>query len=105
MDTPFWSFWYFHVPNYLAAALAYTMIARFGFSLFVPADWTNYIWRFFVRVTDPVLAAVRLITPSFVNATFLPLLAAFWLTMVRLAFWIALRSAGMEPPVEIQGGA
>ena len=101
MDNPFWSYWYYHVPNYLIAALAYTMLARFGLGLFVPPDWTNYIWRFFVRVTNPVLWAVRLVTPRFVDATFLPLLAVFWLTLIRLAFWIALRNTGMEVPVHV----
>ena len=42
--------------DYLFAALIYTMLGRFVLGLFVPPEWDNYIWRFFRRVTDPVLA-------------------------------------------------
>src|SRR3546814_7620969 len=47
---PFWTYWYFHVPNYVIAALVYTLVARFGLSLFVSRDWQHYIWRFFLRL-------------------------------------------------------
>lgn len=97
MDNPFWAYWYFHVPNYLMAALAYTMVARFGLGLFVPETWPNYIWRFFLRVTDPVLWAVRLVTPRFVQRLYLPLLGAFWLSLARLGYWLALQGAGLAP--------
>lgn len=99
MENSFWAYWYFHIPNYLAAALAYTMLARFGLGLFVPAEWENYIWRFFVRVTDPVLWAVRLVTPRYVHPVFLPLLAVFWLSLARLGYWVALQDAGLAPAV------
>src|SRR3546814_8197109 len=86
---PFWTYWYFHVPNYVIAALVYTLVARFGLSLFVSRDWPNYIWRFFLRLTDPVLAAVGWVTPSFVHGIFMPLVAVFWLVLLRIALWIA----------------
>src|SRR3546814_15235806 len=94
---PFWTYWYFHVPNYVIAALVYTLVARFGLSLFVSRDWPNYIWRFFLRLTDPVLAAVGWVTPSFVHGIFMPLGAVFWLVLLRIALWIALRALDLAP--------
>ena len=65
MDAPvqFFEYWYFHVPNYLLAALMYSLVARFILSFAFAADSRNYIFRAFVRLTDPVLAIVRPITP------------------------------------------
>lgn len=70
--------------DYLFAALIYTMLGRFVLGLFVPEDWGNYIWRFFRLVTDPVLAVVRRITPGLVLDAFLPLVAVWWLFVVRV---------------------
>ena len=50
--------------DYLFAALIYTMLGRFVLGLFVPPEWDNYIWRFFRRVTDPVLAVARPADPE-----------------------------------------
>lgn len=98
---PFWTYWYFHLPNYLLAAAAYTMLARFGLSIVVPADWPNYIWRFFQRLTDPILAATALVTPSFMRGLFLPLVAVFWLLLLRMLLWIGLRQLGLAPSVPV----
>jgi len=97
---PFWDYWYFHVPNYVVAALIYTMLGRLVLGLFVPRDWNNYIWRFFRAVTDPVLDAVRVVTPGFVVDGLLPLVAVFWLFVIRLAYWVLLFNLGLAPPVE-----
>ena len=85
---PFWQDWYFHLPNYVLAALVYTLLGRFLLSLFLPADTKNYIQRWFVRLTEPVVWIVRTITPALVPPPLLPLVAAVWLTLLRLAFWI-----------------
>jgi hypothetical protein len=39
--------------------------------------------RFFVRVTDPVLKAFRIITPSFLIPIFVPLYVAWFFYMTR----------------------
>ncbi len=75
--------WLFHLVNYLLAAVGYTMLGRFLLSLFVPADWDNYIWRFFRRITDPALIVVRRITPRSVGDGLLPLVAFFWILFLR----------------------
>ena len=55
----FLSYWYFHLPDYVLAAVMYTLLGRVALSLFVEPDSPNYIWRFFCRVTDPAIAALR----------------------------------------------
>lgn len=94
---PFWDYWYFHVPNYLAAVVSYTLVGRFALSLILPADSPNYIWRFFRLISDWAVAAVRVVTPAYVLPLFLPLFAAFWLFVLRHVYFIALANAGLAP--------
>ena len=61
---PVLQYWYFHLPNFVLAAVMYTLIGRLLLSFFVPVNWQNYIWRAFVRITDPIVGIVRLITPA-----------------------------------------
>ncbi len=96
-ETPFWQHWYFHLPNYLLAVLLYTLLGRFILGFFLPPDSGNYIWRFFRRLTDPVLAATALVTPRFIGPVLLPLVGAFWLGVLRIALLIAFLAAGMAP--------
>lgn len=96
---PFWSHWYFHLPNYALAALFYTLLGRFLLSLFVPPDWPNYIWRAFTGLTGWSLAVVRGITPHAVPDGLLPLAAAFWVLAVRAAFAIGMLTYGLAPPL------
>ena len=49
----FWTYWYFHIPNFVLAAVMYTLLGRLVLGFFVPENWDNYIWRGFKRVTDP----------------------------------------------------
>ena len=61
-----WSYWYFHFPNYVLALLFWTLIGRFVFAIFLPADSPNYIYRWFRRLTDWLMRPVAFITPSIV---------------------------------------
>jgi len=94
---PFWDYWYFHLPNYLLAALLYTLVGRFILSLFVPVDWPNYIWRNFCRLTDPVLAAVGFITPRMIGHLVLLLIAAYWMLVLRVIFTTVMHNLGATP--------
>lgn len=90
---PFWQQWYFQLPNYALALLAYTLIGRFLLSLVLPPDTRNYIQRFFIRLTEPVLRIVRLITPELVPQPLLPLVGFVWLELLRVALFILIRPA------------
>jgi YggT family protein len=96
---PFWDFWYFHIPNYLAAVVTYTLVGRFALSLFLPPDSANYIWRFFRLISDWAVGGARAITPGYVLPLFLPLIAAFWLFVLRHAYFLLLANAGLAPTV------
>ncbi len=62
------TYWYFHLPNFVLAALMYTLLGRALLGLIVQPDSSNYIWRFFCLITDPVVAAVALVTPKAARA-------------------------------------
>jgi YggT family protein len=95
---PFLSYWYFHLPNFVLAALMYTMLARALLGLIVPPDSTNYIWRFFCRVTDPVIAIFAVVTPKATAAVVLWLFCFVWLFWLRFAFFVVLSLIGLTPP-------
>lgn len=89
--------WYFHIPNFVLAAIMYTLAGRFVLGLFVPEDWDNYIWRAFVGMTQPVVNVVRVITPAIVPAKIVLLFALIWLLIVRIVFFWVMLSVGLAP--------
>jgi len=99
-----WPYLHFHIPNYVLAALFYTCWGRFLMSFFLPPDSENYIFRWFRRLTDWLMAPVAYITPSFVPAFFLPPVAAFWIAVSRVAFFFVMFQLGQTPIIG-RGGA
>lgn len=81
------------------AVLFWTLIGRFLFSLFLPSDSPNYIFRWFRRLTDWLLRPVAYITPSIIPPPALAPIAAFWIAIARVVFFIALHAAGLTPRV------
>jgi len=79
----FWSLWYFQIPNYIVAVLMYSMIGRFILSFLFLPDSRNYIFRAFVRLTNPVVAVVRAITPLAVPPRIVLLFSVLWLLVLR----------------------
>jgi hypothetical protein len=94
-----WSYWYFSFPNYAFAVLFWTLIGRAMFALFLPPDSPNFIFRWFRRLTDWLMRPVAFITPSILPSLALAPVAAFWVAMARVAFFVALYSAGLMPQV------
>ena len=62
------SYWYFHLPNFILAALMYTLLGRALLGVIVQPDSGNYIWRFFCRITDPFIALIQPVTPKAMSA-------------------------------------
>ena len=91
------SYWYFHLPNFVLAALMYTLLGRAMLGLFVDADSPNYIWRFFCRITDPVVAAVSVATPKAVAPVVLWLFGFVWLFWLRVALLYLFLLMGAVP--------
>jgi YggT family protein len=98
-DNLWWSYLYFHLPNYAFSVLFYTLIGRFLFALFLRPDSPNYIYRWFRRLTDWLMRPVAFVTPSIVPVLALPPIAAFWVAMARIAFFVTMHAAGLTPRV------
>jgi YggT family protein len=91
------SYWYFHLPNFILAALMYTLLGRAVLGLIVEPDSKNYIWRFFCRITDPVVAAVALVTPKAAAPVIIWLFGVVWLFWLRVGFLILITMYGLAP--------
>jgi hypothetical protein len=76
--------WYFHIPNFILAALMYTLLGRAALAFFFDPDSPNYIWRAFCRLTDPVVALVALVTPKAAAPVVLWLFGFVWLFWLRV---------------------
>jgi YggT family protein len=81
---PILNLWYYHLPNFLLAALMYTLLGRALLGLIVGPDSQNYIWRFFCRLTDPFLALLQPVTPRAVAPVVLWLFGVVWLFWLRV---------------------
>jgi uncharacterized protein YggT (Ycf19 family) len=97
-------YWYFHLPNFILAAVMYTLIGRLLLSFFVPADWQNYIWRAFVTITQPVVGVVRLVTPAVLPNVIVIIFSVFWLMLLRLALIALFGSLGLLPSLSGTAG-
>jgi uncharacterized protein YggT (Ycf19 family) len=97
---PILQYWYFHLPNFILAALMYTLLGRLLLSFFAPPDWKNYIWRFFVRFTEPVLRIVRTVTPAGVPDIVTLIFAILWLMLLRVLFFMVMGGFGLLPAIE-----
>ncbi len=84
----FLTHWYFQVPNFVLAALMYTLLGRALLGLMVQPDSTNYIWRAFCRLTDPVVALLSFVTPKATAPVVVWLFGVVWLFWLRVALLI-----------------
>jgi hypothetical protein len=96
---PLLQYWYFHLPNFLLAAVMYTALGRLLLSFFVPPNWNNYIWRFFVRVTEPFLQMAKFITPAGVPSLVVLIFTILWLVVARVAFFIMMGALKLLPTI------
>jgi hypothetical protein len=93
----FLSYWYFYLPDYVLAALMYTLLGRVVLSLFVDPDSPIYIWRFFCSVTDPVIGLFAQVTPKATAPVVLWLFSFVWLFWLRFALRIVFVVLGLIP--------
>jgi hypothetical protein len=96
---PFLTYWYYHLPNFVLAALMYTLLGRVLLGLYVDPDSPNYIWRFFCRVTDPVVAVVAFVTPKAAAPVVVWLFGVVWLFWLRVALLYAYLFLGLAPRI------
>jgi len=94
---PLLTYWYYHLPNFVLAALMYTLLGRVLLSLFLDPDSGNYIWRFFCRVTDPVVGVVALVTPKAAAPVVVWLFGFVWLFWLRVLLLYGFIVLGIAP--------
>ena len=94
---PLLTFWYFHLPNYVLAVLMYTLLGRVLLGLIVEPESQNYIWRFFCRITDPVVALVSLVTPKAAIPVVVWLFGVVWLFWLRIGLLYLFLILGAVP--------
>ena len=97
MSNPLITYWYFHLPNFLLAAVMYTLFGRVLLGLIIDQGSQNYIWRFFCRLTDPIVGVVALVTPKAAAPVILWLMAFVWLFWIRVAFFWLFATLGLTP--------
>ncbi len=102
MENPFLAQWYYHLPNFILAALGYTLLARLVLGLVIGDDSPNFIQRFFVRITRPAVAATALVTPRLADGAVLVILAFVWTLILRIGLLMVFAAAGIAPSI---GGA
>jgi YggT family protein len=61
----------------------YTLFGRALLGIVVAPDSSNYIWRFFCRLTDPFLALIAPLTPRAAAPVVLWLFGVVWLFWLR----------------------
>lgn len=92
----FFTYWYFHIPNLIFAALIYTLVGRYVLSLVFAKRPDVVILKVFASVTDPVLALVRAITPAIVPNGLVLVFTIAWLMAARLFWFLTCVAAGMR---------
>ena len=96
---PFWSLWYYHLPNFVLAVVMYTMLGRAVLGLIVEHDSKNYIWRAFCAITDPVINLIALVTPKATVPVVLWLFGFVWMFWLRVLLLYVFLLLGAIPKV------
>ena len=71
------------VVDYVLGMIMWTLIGRFGMSIFLPENSNFFFMRFFVRVTNPLIKRFAPITPEFLVPMLIPLYVAWFFFMFR----------------------
>ncbi len=96
-SNPIFQYWWFHLPNLVLATMMYTALGRFVLGFVFDERSDNFIWRFFVKITDPMLKLVKFVTPASVPDTIVLLLSVVWLFALRVVLLLGLIAAGVGP--------
>jgi hypothetical protein len=93
----FLTHWYFHVPNLVLAALIYTLIGRYILEILFSKRPDVVILKVFQSVTNPVVGAVRFVTPAVVPSGLVIVAAIVWLMALRMFLYLTVVAAGVKP--------
>ena len=96
---PFWSLWYFHLPNFVLAVVMYSMLGRVVLGLILDHDSKNYIWRAFCAITDPFVKMFAVVTPKTTAPVVLWLFGFVWLFWLRVLLLVIFLQFGAIPKI------
>lgn len=82
----FATYWWYHVPNLLLAALVYTLVGRYLLELFFAKKPDAVVLKVFRTITDWLVRLVRAITPALVPDGLVVVFSIAWLIAARM-FW------------------
>ncbi len=71
------------VIDYILGMVMWTLVGRFGMSLFLQDNSDFFFMRIFVQLTDPLIRWWRPITPGFLLERLKPLYVAWFIFMTR----------------------
>ena len=71
------------IADYIMGVIMWTLIGRFGMSLFLREDTPFFFARFFIRVTNPLLHLFNPVTPKFLIRPLIPLYVAWFFFLIR----------------------
>ena len=71
------------VFDYILGAAMWTLIGRFGMSIFVSEQTDFFFMKAFVKFTDPMIRVMAKVTPPFLIDRLKPLYVAWFLFMIR----------------------
>ncbi len=92
----FATYWWFHLPNLLMAALIYSLIGRYLLELFFAKKPDAVILKVFRTVTDPVVRLVRAVTPAVVPNGLVVVFSVAWLMAARMLWFLTAVAYGMR---------
>ncbi len=74
---------YIFIFDYILGAIMWTLVGRFGMTIFMHENSDFFFMRAFVKLTDPVMRVFKPITPKFLLERLHPLYAAWFFYMTR----------------------
>ncbi|MEC7851919.1 MAG: hypothetical protein VYB04_01535, partial [Pseudomonadota bacterium] len=69
--------------DYIMGLVMWTLVGRFGMSIFVSEQSDFFFMKAFVRMTDPMIKAMAKLTPGFLVDRLRPLYVAWFIFMIR----------------------
>lgn len=69
--------------DYVMGLVMWTLVGRFGMSIFVSEQSDFFFMKIFVKMTDPLIRAMRRLTPGFLVDKLRPLYVAWFIFMIR----------------------
>jgi uncharacterized protein YggT (Ycf19 family) len=78
------------VIDYAMGLVMWTLVGRFGMSLFVSEHSDFFFMKAFMKMTDPLISAMRRLTPGFLVDKLRPLYVAWFIFMIRFYIMPAL---------------